>query len=266
MVFAGQSVTIPLADVTHSDVTLDGAAQTLRVLIAESVPLVRRGLLACLEEDQIYTVTGAVDSCQEALNILQREEIDLLIACVELVDVDGFALVARARRLQPSLRCLILSETEDEKEMFRAMKVGAVGYLSKLADEDQIRHALRDAHQGRVVINPPESEPVRYDGPIEREMREIKQAGLLAEEAVVGPTYTPLSPRELEVLRLIAQGCGNKDIAGALSISDQTVKNHITAILRKLSVNDRTAAAIYALKRGWITDPERCSDYANDLI
>ncbi|MCL4541400.1 MAG: response regulator transcription factor [Chloroflexi bacterium] len=251
---------------THSDVTLDGAAQTLRVLIAESVPLVRRGLLACLEEDQIYTVTGAVDSCQEALNILQREEIDLLIACVELVDVDGFALVARARRLQPSLRCLILSETEDEKEMFRAMKVGAVGYLSKLADEDQIRHALRDARQGRVVINPPESEPVRYDGPIEREMREIKQAGLLVEEAVVGPTYTPLSPRELEVLRLIAQGCGNKDIAGALSISDQTVKNHITAILRKLSVNDRTAAAIYALKRGWITDPERCSDYANDLI
>jgi DNA-binding NarL/FixJ family response regulator len=239
---------------------VDGSAQTLRVLVAESVPLVRRGLLACLEEDQIYTITAAVDSCHEALSILQRETIDLLIACVELVDVDGFALVARAQRLQPSLRCLILSETEDEREMFRAMKVGAVGYLSKLADEDQIRHALRDAYQGRVVINPPDLESTRYES-TEREWRELKQTGQLSAESTTGPTYTPLSPRELEVLHLIAQGCGNKDIANALNISDQTVKNHITAILRKLSVNDRTAAAIYALKRGWITDPERCANH-----
>ncbi|MCL4509208.1 MAG: response regulator transcription factor, partial [Chloroflexi bacterium] len=224
------------------------ATAQLRILIAESIPLVRLGLRVALQRNDTYVVVAEVESCSAAMQVLRREPVDLLIACVELTDQDGFALVSRARSVAPHVRCLVLSEAEAEDEMYRAMKVGAAGYLSKLVSEDRLLGAVDDILQGCVTVSTEDPVPSLSPG---LTLPSVEDRG--RDNAPAGHTMiTPLSPRELEVVRLIAQGYGNKDIAQELGISDQTVKNHITAILRKLGANDRTAAAIYALQRGWI--------------
>jgi DNA-binding NarL/FixJ family response regulator len=219
----------------------------LRVLLAESIPLVRRGLRHALEEQGGHRVVAEVSSAREALHVLQRDEIDILIACVELDDQSGMHLIHQARRQRPDLRCLLLSEAESEEELYLAFKVGAAGYFSKMIAPDPLLAAVRQIAEGCVLLSTDALASPRRRKHADKLLQQM-------EDPTPEPTYLPLSNRELEVVKLIAQGNGNKHIAQALGISDQTVKNHITAILRKLSVNDRTHAAIYALQRGWISD------------
>jgi DNA-binding NarL/FixJ family response regulator len=219
----------------------------VRILLAESIPLVRKGLRMALEEQGGHTVVAEVTTAREALAILQRDPVDVLIACVELDDRSGLHLIHGARRLRPDLRCLLLSEAESEEELYLAFKVGAAGYFSKMIAPEPLLQAVRQVADGCVLLSTDALQQTRRRGRAEKLLEQMEQP---APE----PQYLPLSQRELEVVKLIAQGNGNKHIAQTLGISDQTVKNHITAILRKLGVNDRTHAAIYALQRGWIND------------
>lgn len=227
--------------------TTDAPPRGLRVLLAESIPLVRRGLRHALEEQGGHLIVAEVSSCREALQVLQREHLDVLIACVELDDQNGMYLIHTARRQQPELRCLLLSEAESEEELYMAFKVGAAGYFSKMIAPEPLLAAVRQIAEGCVLLSTDALSSPRRRKHADKLLQQM-------EDPTPEPTYLPLSNRELEVVKLIAQGNGNKHIAQALGISDQTVKNHITAILRKLSVNDRTHAAIYALQRGWISD------------
>lgn len=224
-----------------------GARTGIRVLLAESIPLVRMGLRDSLETQGGHAVVAGVSTCREALLILQREAIDVLIACIELDDQSGLNLVHAARRLRPDLRCLLLSEAESEEELYLAFKVGAAGYFSKMIAPEPLLLAVQQIADGCLLLSTDVLATPRRRSRADKVLEQMDQQ-------VPEPSYLPLSNRELEVVKLIAQGNGNKHIAQALGISDQTVKNHITAILRKLGVNDRTHAAIYALQRGWISD------------
>jgi DNA-binding NarL/FixJ family response regulator len=219
----------------------------IRVLLAESIPLVRMGLHNSLENCGGYAVVAAVSTYREALQILQRESVDVLIACIELDDQSGINLVHAARRQQPDLRCLLLSESESEEELYMAFKVGAAGYFSKMIAPEPLLKAVQQVAEGCLLLSTDVLMTPRRRNRADKMLEQMDQP-------LPEPSYLPLSNRELEVVKLIAQGNGNKHIAQGLGISDQTVKNHITAILRKLGVNDRTHAAIYALQRGWISD------------
>lgn len=219
----------------------------VRVLLAESIPLVRMGLRNSLETLGGHTVVAEVSTCREAMLVLQRTPVDVLIACVELDDQSGLTLVHAARRSRPDLRCLLLSEAESEEELYLAFKVGAAGYFSKMISPEPLLRAVQQVAEGAVLLSTDALATPRRRNRADKILEQMEQQS-------PEPTYMPLSNRELEVVRLIAQGNGNKHIAQALGISDQTVKNHITAILRKLGVNDRTHAAIYVLQRGWIGD------------
>jgi DNA-binding NarL/FixJ family response regulator len=219
----------------------------MRILLAESIPLVLMGLRNSLENLGGHTVIASVSTYREALQVVQREPVDVLIACIELDDQSGLHLVHAARRLRPDLRCLLLSELESEEELYLAFKVGAAGYFSKMIAPEPLLHAVKQVVEGCLLISTDVLGTPRRRSRADKVLEQMDQQ-------VPEPTYLPLSNRELEVVKLIAQGNGNKHIAQGLGISDQTVKNHITAILRKLGVNDRTHAAIYALQRGWISD------------
>lgn len=219
----------------------------IRVLLAESIPLVRMGLHNSLQTLGGYTVVAAVSTYREALQVLQRESIDVLIACIELDDQSGINLVHAARRQQPDVRCLLLSELESEEELYMAFKVGAAGYFSKMIAPEPLLKAVQQIADGCLLLSTDVLVTPRRRSRADKVLEQMDQP-------LPEPSYLPLSNRELEVVKLIAQGNGNKHIAQGLGISDQTVKNHITAILRKLGVNDRTHAAIYALQRGWISD------------
>ena len=219
----------------------------LRILLAESIPLVREGLRNALAMQGNHTIVAEVSRAREAMLIMQREHVDILIACVELDDQSGIHLIHAARRLRPDLRCLLLSEAESEEELYLAFKVGAAGYFSKMIATEPLLSAVRQVAEGTILLSTDALMSPRRRNRADKFLQQI-------EAPVPEPAYLPLSQRELEVVKLIAQGNGNKHIAQSLGISDQTVKNHITAILRKLGVNDRTHAAIYALQRGWIAD------------
>jgi DNA-binding NarL/FixJ family response regulator len=224
-----------------------GERTGIRILLAESIPLVRMGLRNSLETLGGHAVIAGVSTCREALLVLQREPVDVLIACIELDDQSGLNLVHAARRLRPELRCLLLSEAESEEELYLAFKVGAAGYFSKMIAPEPLLQAVQQIADGCLLLSTDALATPRRRSRADKVLEQMDQQ-------VPEPSYLPLSNRELEVVKLIAQGNGNKHIAQALGISDQTVKNHITAILRKLGVNDRTHAAIYALQRGWISD------------
>src|SRR5258708_20397314 len=143
----------------------------------------------------------------------------------------------------------MLTAFEDEEQLFQSMKLGAADYLLKGISPDELVGAVRQVSQGSYIINDSALSRPTVASRVLRTFREMTAE----EPPEVQPLYSPLSGREIEILDYIARGNSNKEIAKSLKISDQTVKNHITSILKKLSVNDRTAAVAHALNHGWIT-------------
>jgi len=157
------------------------------------------------------------------------------------------SVVRAVRREQPSTAVILLAPTEDEEQLFAALKAGAAAYFRSDIQPDELSYGIRRVFAGEYLIN---------DSVLTRPLvasRVLEQfRDLIAIGKDVEPLFVPLSAREIEVLDWIARGNSNKEIARALKISDQTVKNHITSILKKLAVNDRTQAVVFALRRGWI--------------
>ena len=172
----------------------------------------------------------------------------MIILNAEVEGLNGLEVIRTLKHQVPGAAVIVVSPREDEEKLFYAIKFGAAAYLLKDMQPEELLSVTRQVAQGQYLINDSVlSKPVVAS-------RVLKSFRDLADEVdqEVEPLFIPLSVREVEVLDYIAKGNSNKEIARAMSISDQTVKNHITSIMRKLAVNDRTQAVIYALRHGWI--------------
>jgi DNA-binding NarL/FixJ family response regulator len=166
----------------------------------------------------------------------------------EVEGLDGLEAIRELKRRGSNISVVVMTNRDDEEKLFYAIKYGAAAYVLKTIGIEEMCRVLRRVAAGEYLINDSVlAKPVLAS-------KVLKSFRDLAEEVdhEAEPLYIPLSSREVQVLDYIAKGNSNKEIARAMSISDQTVKNHITSIMRKLAVNDRTQAVVYAMRQGWI--------------
>ena len=220
----------------------------IRVGIVDDLALFRYGIRAALKEaDPGLEVVLEASSGRQLVELIQQQTPDVLIVDSTLNDMSGIDVTKIVKQHNPSVCVVIMTAFEDEEELFKAIKVGAAAYVTKDIVPAELVSVVRRVQQGNYLIN---------DSVLARPLLASRVLHTFRELAIVGPEtepiFVPLSAREVEVLENIARGNSNKEIARNLGISDQTVKNHITSILRKLQVNDRTEAVVYALKHGWI--------------
>lgn len=225
----------------------DRAVEKIRVLIADDHPIFRQGIRRILEAEPDLEVVAEVADGKQAIGLARALAPDVVLVDVHMPNGDGMEVARTVKLHLPRTAVILLTAYDDEEQLFQAIKVGAAAFFLKDVRPDELLEGIRRASTGEYLIN--ESVLTR---PLvaSRVLKQFRDLSMVGQE--IEPLFVPLSAREIEVLDYIARGNSNKEIARALKISDQTVKNHITSILRKLAVNDRTQAVVYALRRGWI--------------
>ena len=224
--------------------------ETIRVIIIDEQPLFREGIRATLERMGDCVIIGESTDAAEVFEIARTGSPDVALIDAGLTSSDPLEIARQTRHLSPRMAIIILTPSEDEERLFQSIKVGAAAYYSRNITPDDLIDAVRKVSHGEYLINDDVLSKPQLASRVLKSFRE-----LTVEDEESGNTkdlYSPLSSREVEILDYIARGNSNKEIAKSLKISDQTVKNHITSILKKLSVNDRTAAVVHALRHGWI--------------
>ncbi|MFN8593085.1 MAG: response regulator transcription factor [Thermomicrobiales bacterium] len=213
------------------------------VLIVDDHPLVRRGIRLGLESDRDILVVAEATDGQAAILAADQFLPDVVLLDISLPTASGFDVARTIKRRHPRMAVVILTMHEDDGHLFAAIRSGADAFAAKGIEIDELVALIR-----HVGIPDNEAKPPAFvSARLLDEVRSGTRRGAADPE-----DFSPLSRREVEILGFVAQGMSNKEIAGILGISDQTVKNNITSILRKLHVNDRTQAVIYALRHGWI--------------
>jgi DNA-binding NarL/FixJ family response regulator len=176
---------------------------------------------------------------------------DIVLLDLSLPAPGGIDTTQRIKREVPSVGIIALAVAEDEDQLFEAIKAGAAAFILKDISPDDLVTIIRRVRAGEYLIN---DKVFSRPSVASRVLKEFRELAVYGQDSA--PIFAPLSPREVEILDNIAKGMTNKQVAYALTISEQTVKNHMSSILRKLSVNDRTQAVVYAMKQGWIRIPE----------
>jgi len=220
----------------------------VRVMIVEDHPLFRQGLRRVLEMEPDIEVVAEAGDGTEALEKVATHKPNVVLMDINLPVVNGLQLTRRFKSDHPDIAVIVLTGYDNEEQLLHAIRAGASAYFSKEVLPTKLIDAIREVHRGNYVIN---------DDVLEQPQ---VATWLLAQFSQYPDTYgyeedspfVPLSEREMEILEYITKGLSNKEVAARLHISRQTVKNHMTAILRKLAVNDRTQAAVYAIRQGWI--------------
>jgi DNA-binding NarL/FixJ family response regulator len=209
----------------------------IRVLIADDHAVVREGLRGFLALQDDIEVVGEAGDGQEAVAAVASLEPDVALIDLVMPNVDGLEAIERIRASNAATRVIVLTSFADEDKMLPAVRAGAVGYLLKDLDPQELVAAIRTVHGGETLLHPAViRELVREVAGDEREPR----------------AENPLTRREREVLALIAHGRANKAIAFELGVAEKTVKTHVSNILGKLGVSDRTQAALYAVREGLV--------------
>ena len=222
----------------------------VRVVLASS-RLTLIGLRQVLEHEPYLEIVAAVNDGEEAVARVVELEPDVAVIDADLRPITGTEAASRIRRELPHVGVVILAADDKEETLFQAIRAGAAAYLNKDCEAAELIDAIRRVRAGEFIINEKVFTRPAVASKVLAEFRELSVYGSGAAKV-----FSPLSPREVQILDSIAQGRTNKEVAYALAISEQTVKNHMSSILRKLSVNDRTQAVVYALRQGWIKGPE----------
>lgn len=221
--------------------------QRVQILIVDDHPLFRRGIRWSLEGESDLVVVGEAADGHEALSMADRYSPDIVLLDINLPGMNGIEVARLLKRRHPRLGIIIVTMHEDDEQLFNAIRVGAAAYCTKDVDPSHIIGLIRRVHRGEYLIN---ENVLSHPFVASRVLDQFRELARIDQESE--SVFSPLTPREVEILDCVARGNSNKEIASLLGISDQTVKNHITSILRKLQVNDRTQAVIYALRHGWI--------------
>lgn len=218
-----------------------------RVVLVEDHPMFRRGLRRLLEETGRFRVVGEAQNGHEAIHLADVHRPDLIVLDVQLPGITGLKVARILRKQNERAKVVILSMYLDDGRVFEAIRAGAVAYLTKTLEPEALVEALRRVAAGENLINPLVLGRPQLAWRVLSEFRTLANDPEAPADALV-----PLSTREIEVLDCVAQGFSNKEIAHELFVTEQTIKNHMTSVLRKLDVNDRVQAVLYAVKHGWI--------------
>lgn len=205
-------------------------SKPIRILVVDDHFMVRMGLSASLNVEPDMEVVAEAANGEDALQAYRQHCPNLVLMDLRLPRMNGTDCAVAMMREFPDASILMLSTHSGEEEVYRAMQAGARGYVVKTIIREELLRAVREVHQGRQYVDP-----------------------LVASQLAERRSHRSLSSREVEVLRLVAKGLGNKEIANALKIAEVTVKLHVSHVLEKLSVKDRTQAATVALQRGIIS-------------
>ena len=224
------------------------AQNGIEILIADDHPLFRRGIRWSLEHEHDLIVVGEADDGPSTIQQVDNQTPDVVLIDINMPEMSGIDVTRVLKRRHPRLAVVILTMHEEDEQLFHAIRVGAAAYATKNIEPEELIQVIRRVAHGEYIINENVLSRPFVAARVLNQFRELTQMDQAAESV-----FSPLTPREVEILDCVAQGNSNKEIAKQLGISDQTVKNHITSILRKLAVNDRTQAVIYALRHGWIS-------------
>jgi DNA-binding NarL/FixJ family response regulator len=208
-------------------------------------------------EEDIYVV-GEADNGDEALKLIESLKPQVAILDVNLPGMNGLLLTRRIVAEKWPTRVILLTAYDDFEQVIHAMRSGAFAYRAKHVKPEELVHTVRLAARGKYIVG----DDVLDKHEIERWIQ-ARIDGATRSYSDPGEPFHPLSTREMEVLSHLTSGLSNKEIATVLAISHQTVKNHVTSILRKLGVDDRTQAAVYALRRGWFRLHEQDTENLN---
>ena len=220
----------------------------IRILVVDDHPLFRQGLRDVLRSEPDIDVVGEAAGGEEAIAMSQALEPDAIILDINLPDQNGLQVSRRLKAAHSHAAVIMLTAYDDSEQILHAFRAGGSAYCPKDVTPHRLVEILRQVVQGHFVVG---DQVFDQEGLKNWLDRSVEKAGRShVDEA--HESFSPLSPREMEILQQVTRGLSNKEIALLLGISHQTVKNHMTAILNKLDVEDRTQAAVYALQRGWV--------------
>jgi DNA-binding NarL/FixJ family response regulator len=223
-------------------------SQKIRILIAEREALYRRGIEASLRTEDKFEVVAAVETVDEAYRMADETSPDVALLGTTLTDAPGLALSREMRRRYPAVAVIVIAAVENDDELFGAIRAGAAAYCGRDISEETLFSLIERSASGEYVIN----EQLLSKPYVAARVLDQFRSNTVGEPSL-NAEFMPLTDRELEILKKVSDGMTNAEIGYALGISAQTVKNHVTSILRKLAVNDRTQAVVTALRRGWLT-------------
>lgn len=212
-------------------------AETIRILIADDHPVVRDGLAAMLGTQPDFEVVATATNGPEAVRLAVELKPDVVLLDLEMPELDGVQALARMRAASPAVRALVFTAFDTDERILGAVRAGAQGYLLKGAPRDELFRAVRVVGQGGSLLQP---------------VVASKLLQQMARPSSAEPPAAALTGREAQVLRLLAQGRANKEIAAELVISERTVKFHVSSILSKLGASNRTEAVKLAVQRGLV--------------
>jgi DNA-binding NarL/FixJ family response regulator len=223
-------------------------SDSISVLIVDDHPLFRDGLQKALELEEDINVIGQCADGEQALIAAARLTPEVVLLDINLPSINGLQVARQLKAEHSHVSVVFLTAYHDSQQVLHAMRAGASAYCPKDIMPDDLIQVIRDVARGYYIV-----------GMERMDAQEVQSWISTNVEAMSGPYivdpdehYIPLSPRELEILEFVTNGMSNKEIASRLGISQQTVKNHMTSILKKLNVQDRTQAAVTALRHGWV--------------
>lgn len=208
---------------------------TIKILLADDQSLFRDGLRILLSTQQDFEVVGEATNGEEALRLAARLRPHIVLMDMRMPVLGGVETTRRLHETLPDCRVIVLTTFDDDELLFEGLRAGAVGYLLKAVSTPRLLEAIRTVARGESILEPSVTAKV------------VAEFARLSNQSIrPQPLLSPLSEREIEVLRLVARGATNREIAATLFIAEGTVRNHLTNILGKLGVSDRTQAAVKA--------------------
>lgn len=210
----------------------------INVMIADDHSIVREGIKQILELDGEIKVNAEAGNGRECLDTLDEEKTDVLLLDINMPNMNGLQVLQRLREKNTNVKILILTIHNEVEYLMRAIEIGVEGYVLKDSNSTDLKKAIFAITEGNTFIQP-ELTPL-----LRRRMEDKATSGKRLKD--------PLTRREIEVLKLLAEGLFNKEIAYTLNISEKTVKNHVSNIFKKINVSDRTQAAVYAIKNNLV--------------
>jgi DNA-binding NarL/FixJ family response regulator len=215
-----------------------------RVLVVDDHALFRKGVVGVIMEAEGFEVVGEAGEGREALAKVKELKPDVVVMDIYMPGMDGLETTRQIKEIVPAAKVVILTISEEDENLFEAVKAGANGYMLKSAEPETLCQTLRGVVRGEAVLSPSMGAKI-----LEEFARQSRRAG----EEASGPR---LSPKEREVLQLLTRGAVNKEIAAALNITENTVKNHMKSIMEKLHLENRVQVVAYAFREGLVRKPE----------